>query len=92
MMFESDREVLARPGGLRLAAIWSILRLVWGEAGALDRRPEKRAVRLAMRVLSWRRRRAEMRSLQRLDDHMLKDIGISRCDVERELRGRWFGG
>jgi len=37
-------------------------------------------------------RRAERRSLQGLDDHMLKDIGISRCDVEREIRMRWPRG
>jgi uncharacterized protein YjiS (DUF1127 family) len=38
-----------------------------------------------------RQRAAEHRSLQKLDDHMLKDIGISRCDVDREIRGRRFG-
>jgi uncharacterized protein YjiS (DUF1127 family) len=38
-----------------------------------------------------RQRAAEHRSLQKLDDHMLKDIGISRCDVEREIRGGRFG-
>ncbi|HUL10026.1 MAG TPA: DUF1127 domain-containing protein [Candidatus Acidoferrum sp.] len=90
MMFESDREALARPGGLRLAAIWSILRLVWGGPGGLDRQVEGRVARLATLFLSWRRRRAELRGPERLDDHMLKDIGISRCDVERELRTRWF--
>jgi len=42
--------------------------------------------------LSQRRQRAaEHRSLQSLDDHMLKDIGLSRCDVEREIRGGRFG-
>ena len=42
--------------------------------------------------MSKRRQRAvEHRSLRRLDDHMLKDIGISRCDVEREFRGGRFG-
>jgi hypothetical protein len=32
---------------------------------------------------------AAQHNLQRLDDNMLKDIGVSRCDVEREIR---FGG
>jgi len=35
-------------------------------------------------------RRAERRRLLSLDDHMLKDIGVSRCDVEREIRRGWF--
>jgi uncharacterized protein YjiS (DUF1127 family) len=84
MMFESDREE-TRLGAFRPAAIWSIVRLMWGRPGGLP------IVRLATFMGNWRRRRAELRSLQRLDDHMLKDIGISRCDVERELRSRWFG-
>ena len=29
-------------------------------------------------------RQRQRRALLRLDDHMLKDIGISRCDAERE--------
>lgn len=35
--------------------------------------------------------RAERRRLQSLSDHMLKDMGVSRCDVEREARAGWFG-
>jgi len=45
--------------------------------------------RLVVLISRWLERRAERRSLQSLDDHMLKDIGISRGDVERELRTRW---
>jgi uncharacterized protein YjiS (DUF1127 family) len=46
--------------------------------------------RLAMFISKWLERRAERRHLQSLDDHMLKDIGVSRCDVEREVRTGWF--
>jgi uncharacterized protein YjiS (DUF1127 family) len=47
--------------------------------------------RLATAFLNWRQRRSELRSLQSLDDHMLKDIGVSRCDVEHQARAGWFG-
>jgi uncharacterized protein YjiS (DUF1127 family) len=47
--------------------------------------------RFAMFLSKRRQRIAEHRSLLKLDDHMLKDIGISRCDVEREIRGGRFG-
>jgi uncharacterized protein YjiS (DUF1127 family) len=47
--------------------------------------------RFATFLSKRRQRAAEHRSLQKLGDHMLKDIGISRCDVEREIRGRRFG-
>lgn len=33
----------------------------------------------------WRQRRR----LLALDERMLRDIGISRCDAEREARKRW---
>ena len=32
----------------------------------------------------WQSRYAERRQLRQLSDHMLKDIGLSRADVERE--------
>ena len=32
----------------------------------------------------WTERSRQRRSLMRLDDHMLHDIGLSRSDVERE--------
>ncbi len=38
-------------------------------------------------------RRRERRALQELTDQQLKDIGLSRADVERECRRRpWDGG
>jgi uncharacterized protein YjiS (DUF1127 family) len=40
----------------------------------------------ACRVLStWQERAQGRRALSRLDDHLLRDIGLSRADVEREL-------
>jgi uncharacterized protein YjiS (DUF1127 family) len=45
---------------------------------------------IAAFVQTWLARRAERRALLGLNDDMLKDIGVSRCDVERELRTRWF--
>ena len=41
-------------------------------------------------IQAWLKRRAEHRALLHLNDDMLKDIGISRCDVEREVRTRSF--
>ena len=37
-------------------------------------------------VIAWRARARERRHLARLDDRMLRDIGLSRADVERECR------
>lgn len=39
---------------------------------------------LANRVLLWQELARERRHLHSLDDHMLKDMGLSRSDVERE--------
>jgi uncharacterized protein YjiS (DUF1127 family) len=35
-------------------------------------------------VQRWRERDRQRRALQNLNDDMLKDIGLSRCDVYRE--------
>jgi uncharacterized protein YjiS (DUF1127 family) len=47
--------------------------------------------RPAVLISRWLERGAERRRLQSLDDHILKDIGVSRCDVEREIRAGWIG-
>jgi uncharacterized protein YjiS (DUF1127 family) len=39
--------------------------------------------RLAMLVSQWLERGSERRRLQSLSDHMLRDFGVSRRDVER---------
>jgi uncharacterized protein YjiS (DUF1127 family) len=36
-------------------------------------------------VLAWSERVRQRRQLQQLGDHMLKDIGLSRADVEAEV-------
>jgi uncharacterized protein YjiS (DUF1127 family) len=46
-------------------------------------------------LLQARERARQHQALLKLDDRMLKDIGISRCDAEREIRGsfaRWWWG
>ena len=37
-----------------------------------------------------RRRQAERQLLAGLDDRMLKDLGLNRCDVELEIRKRFW--
>jgi uncharacterized protein YjiS (DUF1127 family) len=44
--------------------------------------------RLAIFIPAWLDQAAERRRLRSLSDHMLKDIGVSRCDVERAARER----
>ena len=36
-------------------------------------------------VSAWRERHESRRTLRRLDDHMLADIGMSRADAEAEI-------
>ena len=40
----------------------------------------------------WRRRVADRRSLARLDDFMLRDIGLARGDVEMEIGKPFWRG
>jgi uncharacterized protein YjiS (DUF1127 family) len=41
-------------------------------------------------VVHWQQHRRSIRELQRLDDHLLADIGISRSEIEEGVRfGRW---
>jgi uncharacterized protein YjiS (DUF1127 family) len=42
-------------------------------------------------IKNWLQRHVERRRLQSLNDHMLGDIGLSRRDIERELRMEWNG-
>jgi uncharacterized protein YjiS (DUF1127 family) len=44
--------------------------------------PAERAVAL---LATWRQRFADRKQLCGLDDHMLRDIGVSRGDVEFEI-------
>ena len=42
------------------------------------------SIRASDAVERWRERARQRRALQNLNDDMLKDIGVSRCDVHRE--------
>ncbi len=42
--------------------------------------------RLFEAVLIWQERAKQRRALAQLDARMLKDLGLSRADVEREVR------
>ncbi len=47
----------------------------------------KRAAFAALRVvLVWHERTRQRRALASLDDHLLRDIGLSRAEVVREAR------
>ena len=46
--------------------------------------------RLADRLLIWLQRSRERRQLRALSDSMLKDMGLSRADVEQEARRRFW--
>lgn len=37
-------------------------------------------------VVTWQRYRRDVDELQRMDDRMLADIGLSRSDIERSVR------
>lgn len=41
---------------------------------------------LVGRVLTWHERARQRRQLLMLDDRMLKDIGLTRADVDEEIR------
>ncbi len=45
---------------------------------------------LTAKLRRWNELAQQRRRLRELDDRMLKDIGISRADVERIAGRRWF--
>ena len=81
-MKPSDDRLLNDPVG----SIENPMRRAVLEMGRLVGRPFRRFLGFVWKRLELA---AQHRSLQSLDDNMLKDIGVSRCDVEREIR---FGG
>ena len=42
--------------------------------------------RLGHSIARWRRARESMRTLERLDDRMLSDMGIARSEIYRVVR------
>lgn len=43
-------------------------------------------------LLKWQERAFERRALRELDSRLLKDIGVSRADVEKEARKPFWQG
>lgn len=41
-------------------------------------------------LMLWQERRRERRSLAMLGEHMLKDIGVSRADIDLEMRKNFW--
>ncbi len=50
------------------------------------------AVRAADLLATWRQRAADRQQLQGLDNHMLRDVGLSRADVEFEISKPFWRG
>jgi uncharacterized protein YjiS (DUF1127 family) len=86
----TDSGTVATPSGVGLTAVGPIGRRIRKTAIDIDRLVGRPIQRLAVCISAWLERHAELRHLQSLDDHLLKDIGVSRCDVEREVRGGWY--
>lgn len=42
------------------------------------------AARVVITLLDWQRRAMDRTRLRQMDDHMLRDIGLSRADIEGE--------
>ncbi len=82
----------AKPGGTALVtvAIGAIGRPIRRAAIDIGRLVGGSIRHLAIFISKWLERDRERRQLQSLGDDMLKDMGVSRCDVEREIRAGWF--
>jgi uncharacterized protein YjiS (DUF1127 family) len=64
-----------------------------GRQESMVRQLASRADRAITTLLRWQELARERRALMRLDDHMLKDIGITRADAQREAeRPFWDEG
>ena len=62
-----------------------------------DARPAPRLPDLLSRLADWRALRRQRIALSRLDDHRLRDLGITRAEAEREAArpmwdapGHWY--
>ena len=62
-----------------------------GKSGSIQTRPTGREAQMGLvargvdALLSWTDRTRQRRHLAELDDRLLRDIGISRADVEAEV-------
>jgi uncharacterized protein YjiS (DUF1127 family) len=74
-----------------------------GKAGGWSRRLAGRALRLIVRAIREAQLRRAIRDMQRLDERLLQDIGLSRSSLEHavrydrerdlvQVRARFFGG
>ena len=63
-----------------------------GELGLVDRVFATMVTRAADRILLWMERARQRRRLDSLSDHMLKDMGLSRFDTDREASKRFWRG
>lgn len=79
-MVECIDTILAQPGPLEAFTARLSAAMVRG-ARFVDRA----AARGFDLLFEWRSRAAERHVLRSLDDRMLKDVGLSRADLEREL-------
>ena len=61
-------------------------------AGEAQRNIALRFAKLGDILLLWLARYRERRKLQTLSDHMLRDMGVSRADADREAMKRFWRG
>ncbi len=66
----------------------AVLKRCGASAGALARW----SLRACERLQLWRERVRQRRALGGLNDHMLKDLGLSRSDAGRETGKRFWEG
>jgi uncharacterized protein YjiS (DUF1127 family) len=70
---------LVRLGGRRQAALVRVAALL-----------ATRSRRLGETLMLWLERHRQRRALNALSDHMMKDLGLSRCDAGRESGKRFW--
>lgn len=59
---------------------------LFGGALRLARLGDRAVVDGLTALLVWRERRCQRQALRALNDHMLRDVGLSQADVEAECR------
>jgi len=65
---------------------------IWRSGGSVPaRRPVPSKLSKSIDILLlWLQRWRERRMLGELSDHMLKDIGVSRADIDQEVRKKFW--